>query len=82
MSFLDRDMGVKHTCLILDFGIISQDFCSAFKDVTYFNNDSSMEVTILRVVLEKKLKEGIRKISDAMFQGNFPFFQSNKVVTN
>lgn len=57
LSLLDRDMGEKQTCLILGVGFISQDFCSAFKNLAYFSNKSPIGAAILKVVLDKTKKE-------------------------
>lgn len=56
LSSLDRDMGEKQTCLFLGVEVISQDFCSFFKNLAYFSNKSNIGAAILKVVLDKTKK--------------------------
>jgi len=56
LYFLDRDMEEKQTCLILDVGVRSQEFCSVFKNLAYFSNESNRGAAILKIVLEKTKK--------------------------
>lgn len=50
-------MREKQTCLFLGVEVISQDFCSVFKNLAYFSNKSHIGAAILKVVLAKTKKK-------------------------